>query len=524
MSRCLVSVLLPGLAFAATVCFAAPPVAVVDIIDLTPGPAATQAMWLPAALPGDPRLLAVHGPGVPGPFRSNGSVSGTLPLYPEELNVLDARRVAPEQGRLWFLLGWRPSGAAMEVWITDGTPDGTRLAAQLPRTVQLLGTFGRTIVFAVEQAPIPPAEGEPVIPCLLPSDLWAWDAEHGLRLLDTGHTPSEVHAFLEPVSIELDGGLYFPSYKGGCGGGDYGVWRTDGTPGGTLRIATASEAPRIGNVGDRLFIAADGALWTTAGDDVTLVQDGVRAEAMMGAQGRLFFRGCTAEIGYEPWVSDGTPDGTYPLADLAPGAASSIPSGFTVLDDDVLFLTEAPACLYAVRGGSSDVQLLHGFPDAVTYATHSLAAAHDRVLAVISFANKQRELWESDGTAAGTVFVADIPYDGYDHELNLVTAGPYAGFRAFGTGHGMELHIAAVRPEYDDDHDGLTRLEELRYGTDPFVADTDGDGISDGIEVAFGRDPLTPEPNDDVPVHGWALLVLLPACAWGVRRTPRRRE
>ena len=45
---------------------------------------------------------------------------------------------------------------------------------------------------------------------------------------------------------------------------------------------------------------------------------------------------------------------------------------------------------------------------------------------------------------------------------------------------------------YDDDFDGLTNEEEIRYGTDPKVADSDGDGYLDGIEILCGTDPLDP--------------------------------
>lgn len=41
----------------------------------------------------------------------------------------------------------------------------------------------------------------------------------------------------------------------------------------------------------------------------------------------------------------------------------------------------------------------------------------------------------------------------------------------------------------DDDHDGLTLLEESKYNTDPHNADTDGDGYNDGREVQNGYSP-----------------------------------
>jgi len=44
----------------------------------------------------------------------------------------------------------------------------------------------------------------------------------------------------------------------------------------------------------------------------------------------------------------------------------------------------------------------------------------------------------------------------------------------------------------DNDHDGLTNLQEFTLGLDPNKADTDGDGMPDGWEVQYGLNPLDP--------------------------------
>jgi ELWxxDGT repeat protein len=41
--------------------------------------------------------------------------------------------------------------------------------------------------------------------------------------------------------------------------------------------------------------------------------------------------------GVEPWISDGTPEGTVLLADVAPGPASSSPEGFTPVRNRIYF-------------------------------------------------------------------------------------------------------------------------------------------------------------------------------------------
>jgi hypothetical protein len=42
----------------------------------------------------------------------------------------------------------------------------------------------------------------------------------------------------------------------------------------------------------------------------------------------------------------------------------------------------------------------------------------------------------------------------------------------------------------DSDNDGLSDVDEIARGTDPFNADTDGDGLGDGVEALAGTDPL----------------------------------
>jgi hypothetical protein len=66
--------------------------------------------------------------------------------------------------------------------------------------------------------------------------------------------------------------------------------------------------------------------------------------------------------------------------------------------------------------------------------------------------------------------------------------------------------------DLDSDDDGLPDLEEARYGTDPFLADTDGDHIPDGVEVhgdawvdyaSLGADPTVPDIFVEMDYTPW---------------------
>src|SRR5690606_9187910 len=59
----------------------------------------------------------------------------------------------------------------------------------------------------------------------------------------------------------------------------------------------------------------------------------------------------------------------------------------------------------------------------------------------------------------------------------------------------------------DEDGDGLTRIEEINYGTDPTNPDTDGDGVPDNIDINYGVCAYTPptlsidDASIDEPIH-----------------------
>lgn len=57
--------------------------------------------------------------------------------------------------------------------------------------------------------------------------------------------------------------------------------------------------------------------------------------------GRVLFSYCTQDTGCEPWSTDGTPEGTGPLADLAPGPDASSPSNWVHAGSRAIFRARA---------------------------------------------------------------------------------------------------------------------------------------------------------------------------------------
>ncbi|MCC6352962.1 MAG: hypothetical protein IT577_03695, partial [Verrucomicrobiae bacterium] len=81
-------------------------------------------------------------------------------------------------------------------------------------------------------------------------------------------------------------------------------------------------------------------------------------------------------------------------------------------------------------------------------------------------------------------------------------AAPDAGADEFKDtdGDGLPDWWEAMYAGYVDDNDGLSPLDEYRYGTNPGNPDTDGDGLPDGWEAAHGLDPTDDGSRD--PANG----------------------
>lgn len=153
-------------------------------------------------------------------------------------------------------------------------------------------------------------------------------------------------------------------------------------------------------------------------------------------------------VGRELGVSDGTPGGTFLLADIAqsPGMSSS-PEDFIKLGTKVVFSAITPTQgreLYITDGTPGNFQLIKDINPGATSGVNTLTDRTVIVGDVLYFAGVDAEhgveLWRTDGTAAGTYLVKDInPGLASSSPNYLLAIDGYIYFSAISAEFGAEL-------------------------------------------------------------------------------------
>jgi len=309
-----------------------------------------------------------------------------------------------------------------EPWTSDGTPQGTRLVADV-NTLNLGGSAPHDLHAAGGKVYFLAYDGNG-------SGLWASDGtEAGTTLVLNAEATAE-HPFPNPrisAAVEAGGRLFFVAafaveYDGS---GDFALWRTDGTPGGTVRLTPEgiylSPYDSMAALGNQVFFTAtDGVhgygLWVTDGtaagtrlavdlqsENSGSSQTGPREFAVF--QGRLYFIAALPEAGFAIWRSDGTAAGTAVVKTI--GAETRFTEHAGRLWFVVTTFGEQGQQIWSSDGtpaGTGPANLYPGSPDFFAY---QLVSAGSRLFFWGGSAATGQGLWVSDGTAAGTKRIGD---------------------------------------------------------------------------------------------------------------------
>jgi ELWxxDGT repeat protein len=242
------------------------------------------------------------------------------------------------------------------------------------------------------------------------------------------------------------------------------LWRSDGTAGGTARIAAfRADTRELTALADRvLFVATrdrSGAeLWATDGTrrGTQLVRDllpggessNPRQLTRLGEQVYFFAR--DGRGGEALWRSDGTPAGTARVSPLRRRGRPSQGLELVAAGGRLFFTAFNPTTgheLWTSDGSSSGTRLLEIRAGADGSHAEWLTAAAGRVYFAAADSVHGQELWTSDGTPAGTALVADLVGGAAaSSPAGLRVAGDRLFFSAFDPHHGRELFAFELRP------------------------------------------------------------------------------
>lgn len=359
-----------------------------------------------------PSKDALHGEEI---WCSDGSAAGTRLLKDIVPGTFGSRPGKPERvGNKVYFVVQEASAFRPELWVTDGTPDGT---LRVPTGESVPGTvldFGGIAVFHAAS----PA---------LPAALWRTDGTaEGTRMI-RNLSPDAANAI--QMLAATDSFVYFAYYTQT----EAALWKTDGTSGGTVKVKslgnTEVTVARPMVRGDRMFLEvgtpANGLeLWVTDGSaaGTVLVKDinpgsaGSDPFPLLETNGLLVFTADDGLHGKELWKTDGTAGGTVMVRDVFRPSNYLKPSDIKVVGNSVLFQAYHPDSgreLWMYDGTSRQTRLVKDLvPGPGSGFSPDLAQQFAAAGGILYFAPnsedlKVQSLWRSDGTAGGTVRLKD---------------------------------------------------------------------------------------------------------------------
>ncbi|MFO0820326.1 MAG: ELWxxDGT repeat protein [Pirellulales bacterium] len=360
-----------------------------------------------------------------GLWRTNGTPAGTIKLSSNSANRLT------RAGSQVFYTDFD------ELWVSDGTAAGTRLAKPFPnviaQTITMAG-LGNYVYFDVDDG-------------IHGVELWRSDGSTaGTTLVKDVNTITT-----DSTRVDFGYKIQFTEYSrqalfsasSGNGAQGHELWRTDGTAAGTILLADS--VPGSGSTGpNELQPLSRGVVYagntSSAGrelylSDATTVGTGLLKDirtgvitgspasgspsslAVLGDTVYFSASGDSASIpasnwlGIELWKSDGTAAGTTLVKDINTGSTSSLPRRLTVAGNKLYLFASSSvgAELWVSDGTANGTALVKDiYPGTGGFGPGFLTPAGNLLYFAADDGSNGTELWRTDGTTAGTTLVKDI--------------------------------------------------------------------------------------------------------------------
>ncbi len=317
------------------------------------------------------------------------------------------------QGALYFGATAGP-GSGIQLWKTDGTPANTKLFKTIFQGGDSNPTgFTRVgnVLFFVATAPgTGPAlwrsDGTQV------GTYMVKDLMPGNALINPPTFLRNVNGVLFLAADITDDGIsnYVLHKSDGTNAGTVPVRYLDGTQV-PVWVDPANNKPVVLNgvyyfIYNRELLRSDGTSWGTYRlKDIN--PNGLdEAARLTVASTSIFFSANDGVHGSELWKSDGTPSGTLMVKDINPSTTSvGAPAGMYAIGSTVYFLGPNLG-LWKSDGTAAGTILLKANPN--NYASTHYGALNGMLFFSADDGVHGLELWRSDGTAAGTVMVKNI--------------------------------------------------------------------------------------------------------------------
>jgi len=354
-----------------------------------------------------------------GLWATDGTVEGTgllTTLSPSSGDFFSGR-VGTAGGKTIFT--WFSQEAGSEPWATDGTAEGTGLLADLLPGLQsgdLLthparptAALGDSLVALSISTPITPFSWR----------VWITDGTPGGTrvLLERGSPfPAPHQRYNGTRMVGAKDRVYFvlPSAKNPEASPYSELWVTDGTTAGTRMVhdfskANVSSNPRRVAESPGFHLYAGTGLWTLGpgAKDVVELQHGGEPMPVYGSSlaygDRVVFIGGTAATGRELWSTDGASQEATLLREFSPGPKDGVERGLVALPSGILFTQPTLGVTDGTPGGTHDI---HNPSD----GSAILGASTPQVLGASAFfSDTGHRLWLTDGSESGTSSPAQLP-------------------------------------------------------------------------------------------------------------------
>jgi ELWxxDGT repeat protein len=216
-----------------------------------------------------------------------------------------------------------------------------------------------------------------------------------------------------------------------------GLWKSNGTAATTMKVVDIApdNVSSITGYNNKLYLAVSGlgvngsAPWVSNGTPAGtfVLNSTARFPRFFAGSGGLMFFTADNTYGEELWASDGTTVGTKMIKDINPGAGHSFPRELTNVNNTLFFSAYHSSTGYGLwksNGTSAGTMLVKNLaPGINSNPMENAISFQEKLFFQANDDSHGRELWSSNGTAAGTAMVKDIRInDLIDNDLGPMKA------------------------------------------------------------------------------------------------------